>query len=124
MPHLTLEYTSNLAEFDAQEALAALNKALAGTGHFDEVDIKSRSMSLNAFAVGTSPGRRAFIHAKLAILSGRPPEVKRALSDTLLQELRRLCGNLSGHHVQLCAEIVDIDRASYAKDVIGVDGVP
>lgn len=115
MPHLTLEYTSNLPGFDPAVALKTLNQALAASGQFEELDIKSRATALASFAVGTAEVPRGFVHAKLYILSGRTPETKKALSHCTLQALRTVCPAPPGVHVQLCAEILDIDRDSYAK---------
>ena len=118
MPHLILEYTKNLNLLDEQEVLLRLNKALFGSGQFDEIDIKARAVALDDFVIGVTPAGRAFVHAKLSLSSGRSPEVKRDLSSALLQELRSIFSGSSNHHIQLCAEIIDIDRDSYAKDMI------
>lgn len=118
MPHLTLDYTHNLASLDFDRTLLALNETLAASGHFEERDIKSRARRLDDWRVGTAPTERAFIHVKLAILSGRSAEIKSALSASLLESLRAALPGNGRHEVQLCVEILDIDRASYAKDVV------
>ncbi|MGS0894886.1 5-carboxymethyl-2-hydroxymuconate Delta-isomerase [Burkholderia stagnalis] len=115
MPHLTLEYSANLDGFDAGATLRALNAVLAAGGHFDELDIKSRALRFDTFAVGTSPAPRAFVHAKLAVLSGRSIDVKRDLAEQVLAELTRVVAAPSGTHLQLCAEIQELERESYAK---------
>ncbi|MGU7770032.1 5-carboxymethyl-2-hydroxymuconate Delta-isomerase [Burkholderia sp. MR1-5-21] len=115
MPHLTLEYSANLDGFDARATLIALNEALVASGHFDELDIKSRALRFDEFVVGTSPAPRAFAHAKLAMLSGRSVDVKRELAEQLLAVLSAHCSAGSGTHLQLCAEMLDIERESYAK---------
>lgn len=118
MPHLTLEYTSNLSSLDAMGAIKRLNQVLAASGQFEEeIDIKSRAVRLEFSAVGTAAEGRAFMHVKLAILSGRSPEIKAALSHQLLAVLKEVCGPLAGLHTQLCVEIQEIDRGSYAKSV-------
>ena len=119
MPHLTLEYTRNLSGFDAQKALLHMNEALFGSGHFDEADIKSRAIPVDCFVIGTSPENRAFIHAKLAIMSHRPPVVRQSLSTMLLQELTGLVPDRPGLHVQICVEILEIERDTYSKNVLG-----
>ena len=116
MPHLTLEYTNNLTAFDARQVLRACNQALAATGHFDEADIKSRALSLDTYLVGIATEERAFIHARLAILSGRPPEIKSQLSGALLPLLHTACKDIRNCKLQLSVEVIDLDRASYAKE--------
>ena len=117
MPHLTLEYSSNLDTLDAAGLLSELNAALAGAGQFEEVDIKSRAYRVDCFAIGTATEGRAFVHAKLALLSGRAPAVKADLSQCMLRVLQRACPAVGGVETQLCAEILDIDRDSYAKAI-------
>lgn len=123
MPHLTLEYTNNLATINAGRILLALNHALVASGHFKEMDIKSRAIALDTWHVGVTTAPHAFVHVKLAILSGRPPEVKSALSNALLRVLSESCKDLAGHPVQLCVEMLDIDCASYAKEVLNAESV-
>lgn len=118
MPHLTVEYTKGIQGISTVSALQVLNEVLMSSGQFEEADIKSRAFLLETFAVGTSPDPRGFVHAKLAILSGPSPEVKEALSQTLLRALSAICQS-AGQYVQLCVEIVDIDRDSYSKTAYG-----
>lgn len=118
MPQLIVEYTANIEGFDPLPALRAMNRALAATGEFQEIDIKSRARRVEDFVVGTEEARRGFVHAKLAILSGRSEDTKKKVSASLLEALQAACPRVSGLHVQLCAEIIDIDRACYAKTAL------
>lgn len=115
MPHLTLEYTDNLLSFNAGHALNELNHVLIESGKFKEIDIKSRAIRLDTFLVGTSTEERGFVHVKLAMMSGRSNQTKVELSDSLLAALTGVCELPANMHVQLCVEILDIDRESYAK---------
>ncbi|MHA6790287.1 5-carboxymethyl-2-hydroxymuconate Delta-isomerase [Pseudomonas bijieensis] len=120
MPHLHLEYTANLPELNAEVALMRLNNALVLSGQFGaELDIKSRAVKHETFRVGTSLGERGFVHVKLALLSGHSPEIKKQLSASLLAVIQDLGPWPAGVSVQLCVEILDIDRESYAKALIG-----
>jgi len=67
------------------------------------------------YRVGTGLGERAFAHVRLAILSGRSPEVKQQLSASLLAVLREALAEQQGLDLQLCVEVQDIDREPYAK---------
>lgn len=120
MPHLHMEYTANLPELNADAALMRLNNALVASGQFAaELDIKSRAVKHEIFRVGTSLGERGFVHVKLALLSGRSPEIKKQLSASLLAVIKELGPWPAEVSVQLCVEILDIDRESYAKTLIG-----
>ncbi len=119
MPHLTLEYTYNLPGLQAADVLAELNGVLMASELFEEADIKSRAIPLQTFLLGTAPRPRAFVHAKLALLSGRPVETKRRLSEKLLLALQKTRSWGPGLQVQLCVEVQDIERDSYAKATVG-----
>jgi len=119
MPHLTLEYTDNLPQFNADDALLKLSKVLIASGHFEEIDIKSRAIRLSTFLIGTSNSGRGFAHLKLAILSGRSTQAKRELSDSLLNVLSQVCAFSPDLHAQLCVEVQEIDGKSYAKTSVG-----
>ncbi|MEG1038549.1 MAG: 5-carboxymethyl-2-hydroxymuconate Delta-isomerase [Pseudomonas sp.] len=116
MPHLHVEYSENLPALDVDRLLLRLNHALVGSGQFaDELDIKSRAVALAHYRVGTAMSARAFAHIKLAILSGRSAEVKRQLSASLLAVLHDEVPGTAGVDIQLCVEVLDIERDSYSK---------
>ena len=120
MPHLHMEYTANLPELNADVALIRLNNALVASGEFGaEFDIKSRAVKIETFKVGTALTARAFVHVKLAVLSGRSGQIKKQLSESLLAVVQDLCQWPTGIEVQLAVEILDIDRESYTKIAIG-----
>lgn len=119
MPHLHMQYTANLPELNADVALIRLNNTLVASGQFAaEYDIKSRAVKVDSFKVGTALGERAFVHVKLALLSGRSPQIKKQLSESLLAVVQDLCAWPKGIEVQLAVEILDIDRESYTKVAI------
>ena len=119
MPHLTIEYTDNLPQFNAGGTLVALNKTLVASGQFEEIDIKSRAIRISTFIVGTSPDDRAFVHVKLAILSGRSVQMKQELSESLLLALKEMYAWPIKPHVQLCVEVQEIERETYSKSFVG-----
>ncbi|UCP09652.1 5-carboxymethyl-2-hydroxymuconate Delta-isomerase [Pseudomonas sp. MM213] len=119
MPHLHMEYTANLPDVNADVALIRLNNTLVASGQFAaEYDIKSRAVKVETFKVGTALAERAFVHVKLALLSGRSPQIKKQLSESLLAVVQDLCEWPAGVEVQLAVEILDIDRESYSKVAI------
>ncbi len=117
MPHLTLEYTANLALAPAA-ALGAINAAAFDTGLFGEADIKSRAYCVDDFRIGIQPLARAFAHVRIALLGGRSPEERKALADAVLAAMSATLQAPPGHELQLSVETVDLDRASYAKAVV------
>ena len=117
MPHLTVEYTNNLAPVDTALLLGRLNRVLVASGQFQGPDIKSRALSLDAYRVGDEDGSHGFVHLTLSLLSGRTPEVKKKLADQLLAELQQIRTELGWHadQTQLTVDIRDLEREFYAK---------
>lgn len=118
MPHLTVEYTNNLGLTTPAATLIALNEALVGTGHFKEIDIKSRAYEVTQFAVGTTPENRGFFHAKLVIASGRDTKTRQAVNQALVKRMESLLPSRAGLHIQVTAEILELDPDTYAKIVV------
>lgn len=116
MPHLNLEYSANLGAALPANILQIANEALMRTGQFNEADIKSRDMAFNTFAIGTANVPRAFLAAKLSILSGRTADTKRDIAKTLLAALEAAIV-APALDLQISVEILDIDRDSYAKSI-------
>lgn len=117
MPHLIVEYSSNLAGFPEAQILTELNQAVTSSPEvLNEADLKTRIVATGSYAIGTALGPRAFVHAQLRLLSGRSPEAKRDLSDRIAAVLRRLTPQPEGVLVQLSVELVDMDRGSYTKE--------
>ncbi|KTC25725.1 5-carboxymethyl-2-hydroxymuconate isomerase [Pseudomonas marginalis ICMP 9505] len=120
MPHLHLEYTANLPDLAVEKTLLRLNNVLMASGQFGaEFDIKSRAIKLESFQVGTSIAPRGFIALKLSLLSGRSPQVKKQLSESLLAVLQDMGDWPADIQVQLSVLLVDMDRDSYSKVAIG-----
>ena len=117
MPHLIIEYSSNLPLYPEADTLTELNAAVCGSPQVqEEADLKTRFVVADSFEIGTAPANRAFVHAQLRLLSGRSPAAKRDLSDRIANVLRSLSPRPADIEVQLSVEIVDMDRGSYTKE--------
>ena len=119
MPHLTLEYSSNLQALKLSAVLRELNQALLASGQFQEADIKSRAVERDAFVVGVAAEERGFVHARIEILSGRTAEVKQGISRSIAEVLRLACAGHVRCPTQVTVSIIDIDRDSYSKILLG-----
>ncbi|HBN89360.1 5-carboxymethyl-2-hydroxymuconate Delta-isomerase [Rheinheimera aquimaris] len=110
MPHCVIEYSDRL---DAAPILAAVFDGALQSELFepDGADIKVRAQAYQQHISGAE--HRDFIHVQLRILSGRNLEQKQHLSQSVLNQLLKLELISCSHTV----EVVDIDRASYAKKV-------
>jgi len=110
MPHCIVEHSASLdSELLVPLVFAgALKSELFET---DGRDIKVRAIPYCSYLTG--PEKSDFVHVVLKILSGRTVEQKQMLSRLVLAQLQTL-------ELQPCSftvEVMDIDRASYAKFV-------
>ena len=120
MPHLIVEYSSNLEGFPAAHLLDALNATVIASGQvLNEADLKSRTVRTEQFVIGNDPtASRGGVHAELRLLAGRTPEVKRDLSDRIATVLREQTPHPAGMLVQLSVDIVDMDKGAYYKGAL------
>lgn len=123
MPHLVIEITENTRLTCSQEELLdEANAALLASGQFQEPDIKSRCITLSTYRQGveTESADRAFVHARLSILDGRDTETRRALGQAVCDAIAEAVRPGSdGQSVQISVEVLEMQRATYAKQVIG-----
>lgn len=108
MPHCIVEHSASLA---AENLISQVFAGAFDSGLFesDGADIKVRTIAFEHYCTG--PRKSDFVHVVLKILSGRTLEQKQHLSAKVLAQLRQL----ALVDCSLTVEVVDIDRASYAK---------
>lgn len=119
MPHLTIEYTDNLAaSLNTQALMGELIGALEKTGTVDVQTVMCRAVCLSDWRMGNGESQHAFVHVRLAALDRRPPEFKKqviALFSPLLKSVFDRARH--GLDCQVCVEIQDIRTEFYDKFV-------
>ena len=117
MPQITLEYTSNIEQpVDADELMKSVHELVARIVDLPIGNCKSRVNVCNIYRVGTGGTDKAFVHAEVRILSGRPLATKRELGERLLAFLEDYFAPTAGTlELQITAEIQDIERDAYFK---------
>lgn len=112
MPHLIIEYPQDVvAAEQAESMLDAVHRAAVATGLFDESHIRIRTVPLSHYRTG---GRsEPFIHVQCRIHAGRDERQKRQLSEAVLVAIREQALPVK----VITVEVVEMDRASYAKFV-------
>jgi len=124
MPHIHLEYSDNLKDFHSQPVLLGLNQALFATGHVNvATDIKSRAICQNDYLIGLGESNQAYVHVKVSLLSGRDLNTKTEISNQLLLALQQLLPKQMHLTVQLCVEILEMEKACYSKNVVAPTSV-
>ena len=119
MPHMFVEYSSNLNGLNEDLLLEKLNAAVcANPTVSDEADVKTRIHALNQYRIGLHPANRAFVHVQLNLMAGRTPEIKKQLSDAIAAVLKAHVQAPDTLKVQLSVDICDMDRDSYFKGTL------
>jgi 5-carboxymethyl-2-hydroxymuconate isomerase len=114
MPHIILETTADLAENgDVPDILAALAKRLAAFDTVDPRSIKAYHTLRSVWAMGEG-APEGFAHLTVAILSGRPPELRQAIADGMFETLREAFASSAGE-ASLTLELREMDAATYRK---------
>ena len=121
MPHLRIEYSSNVAGVPKPDDLfAELHSTLHEVGGVNTANCKSRIQKVSDFFVGDGSYGQAFVHLEVRLLEGRSAELKSALGEALLQVLlQQISVHNSTLDLQTTVELIDIEKASYFKHPTG-----
>ncbi|WUH93877.1 5-carboxymethyl-2-hydroxymuconate Delta-isomerase [Streptomyces sp. NBC_00433] len=116
MPHTTVEYSGTLADALDRPAFGkALHEALVTVAGGRADGCKTRFVRHDDLWIGDGSPDRAMVHVEIALLSGRTPEVKRALTEAVLAALRDSTAPTPRHEVQFSVDLRDLDRESYVR---------
>ncbi len=110
MPHLILEYSSNLIEKNNFEKLfAQYNPLLAETLATDITGCKCRAVEVKDYYIGNGDANQAFVHMELKILRGRDNAKQREIGVKLMELARtHFAESFKKLTTQLTLEIVEI----------------
>jgi len=124
MPHLKLEYSTNLdAAVASPELLLDLHRTLERVAGITLGNCKSRAIPAPRFVVADGEPGGAFVHLDVRFLEGRPLEVRQALGDALLKRLVDAYG-ADRPGLQVTVEITESPHATYFKHPAGTLGSP
>lgn len=129
MPHLIIEHSSNISK----EAVISLQKDIQkimsqSEGGFTIDGCKARAFFFDEYLVGSlDQNESSFIHITLKILAGRSLEIRKSLSNKIMDYLRKFVSDLSldrfvddsnVRRFDISVDIVEMDRETYGKDSI------
>ncbi len=116
MPHILLETTANLQENAAiPDILEALVVELSRHDTMAPASIKAYHSLRVTWAMGEG-APAGFIHCTVAILSGRPLELRQAISQGIATVLREYFAEaLGAGEAGLTVEVREMDRETYVK---------
>lgn len=114
MPHITVDYTGNLADaFDRRGFATALHPLVAELIDTKVEACTTRFRRSDEYVLADGAPERALVLVRAAILSGRTSEAKTRLSEAVLDLLPKHLAPAPGLVVQTAVDVVDLDRTSY-----------
>lgn len=119
MPHIHLEYSQNIENFDVQKVLHASVQGMLNTQLFEcAEDIKARAYCNEHFLVGLNTDQ-AYVYIKISLWTGRTLEQKQMIKHSVFESVSELLRQQSQQiPLQICVELSEIDKQLYAKTVI------
>lgn len=119
MPHVVIDYSANLENFEPKQLLLKINNALVETGYCQAIDIKSRARKDDVFVIGLDTEQQAYVHVKVYLLSGRNQQQKTEISQKVFETLvADQVLNQQKISVQSCVELIEMPKQDYFKQVI------
>lgn len=118
MPHVTVEYTDNLAaEGDIPGLLRTLADALCDSGGvFPKGGVRVRAVRLSEYAIADGAEDDAFVHLTVKIGAGRPAAFKTAFFGALFDKVKAHFAELSARRgLALSMYVEEADEAGGFK---------
>lgn len=117
MPHITLEYSSNLdQDVDFDGLFAQIHSVLADEGGLKIGNCKSRATKVGTYYIGDGADNYAFVHADVRFLEGRSVDAKQQISGSILAILKDCyASSLETWDLQITVEVRDISKETYSK---------
>ena len=108
MPHLSLEYTGNLA-FEIEPLLARLHSEVVATGAVNLKGLKSRALRHDDYRIADGNPDYAFVHVNLLIREGRPLAVQKDLAQRVMAVLKETFGDrFRDGHLSLSVDVKEM----------------
>ena len=121
MPHLTIEYSANLAkQTDLDQLCRVLHGAMTQCGLFELGAIRVRALRADHYAIADQLPKNAFAHLILRIGAGRSTEERRRAGEMIFAAASaQLAPLFETPHFALTLEMVEIDATlSWKKNTI------
>ncbi len=117
MPHLRLEYSSNLKDHvHFREIFPACHSILAKTANADVARCQSRAIPCDQFFVGDGSAREAFIALEIILLEGRSTEQLEEMGRQTLKLLENAFSHLAQRfNMQISVRYTEFPSSTYYK---------
>jgi 5-carboxymethyl-2-hydroxymuconate isomerase len=111
MPHVTVEYSSNLeSRVSARDLIDELHQAVLRSGLFEPATVRTRALPRDVYRIADGNPDNIFLHIVARIRQGRTVDQRKALGAGLLQAAKHaLAGLPASTPLALSVEIHEID---------------
>jgi 5-carboxymethyl-2-hydroxymuconate isomerase len=111
MPHILVEYSSNLApRVEVAGLIGALHGAVVESGLFEPAAVRTRALPRDLYLVADGAPDNVFLHITARIRAGRSIENRRSLGESLLQAAKTAISALPpSTPIALSVEVHEID---------------
>lgn len=120
MPHIIVEYSSNLDKsMDVPALLNALHQAMIDTGSAPLEGIRTRAERREHYCVADRNPDNAYVHIVVRMREGRPKEVYQKVAEMLMAAAEKsLEQTLQKHPMQLALEMHEITQLTLRRDTL------
>jgi len=117
MPHLRLEYSTNVKErINSEELFSSCHHILVDTVNADLFRCQSCAISYDLFHVGEGSPHEAFIYLEILLLEGRSlPKLQEAGKQILEVLERYFARSLKELNMQIAVRVVELPSSHYFK---------
>jgi 5-carboxymethyl-2-hydroxymuconate isomerase len=124
MPHIIVEYTSNLDNsMDVQGLCNALHQAMLDSGHAPLEGVRTRAARREHYCVADRNPNNAFVHIIVRMREGRPKEAYQKVGEMVMAAAEKsLEKTLQKHPMQLALEMHEITQLTFRRDTIRKTG--
>lgn len=117
MPHLIVEYSSNLdAGMDILALIDTVHQAALETGIFPLGGVRTRAERRDVYKIADGRAEYGFIHVQARIGAGRPPEVRQKAAEHIFTRLKEAtAARVAIAPLGLTFEMVEMDPVGSFK---------
>lgn len=117
MPHITVEYSTNLDKrLPMRELIEKIHAAVLASGAFELGAVRTRAIPQSLYVVADGDPDNGFIHVDMRIGPGRDAETKKRVAQAILDALRdETKEDMTRHGLGISIEIREIDYTAALK---------
>ena len=119
MPHITIEYSSNLKDqIDVLKLVETVHQATLRTGVFEVAAVRTRAAGRDLYAIADGHRDNAFVAINVRVAPGRPAETRKRLGQEIFDAACEFLGTVyETSPLAISLEVQEIDNtAAFRKN--------